>query len=137
MNYSRIFLGGILGGVVANVVSIAINAGVLGARYEELEAQDVFLKEPRLPFLFVWIAVLFFVSIGLVWLYAAARKALGPGPKTALAVGLAVGLIAAVPSFVVHYSWSHFGGYISGLWALDTILGSTLATLAGAWAYKE
>ena len=137
MNYPRIFLGGILGGVVSTIVTLLINAGLLGTRYEQLQATGVFLKEPRLPFLFVWILVLFLVAIGLVWLYAAARTRMGPGPKTALAVGITVGLIAAVPCFVVHYSWSQFGGYVSGLWALDTVIGSSLATLAGAWVYKE
>ena len=113
MNYGRIVLGGIVGGVASNVVSIAINAGILGARYEALMKKGVFPAEPRLPFMAVWTAVLFLVAIGLVWLYAAARGTLGPGPKTAFAVGLGVGLIAAVPSFIVHYSWTQFGGYMA------------------------
>jgi len=137
MNYQRILLGGLLGGVVFNAFSMVINIVGLGARYEILQKQDVFRVEPRLPFLPLWLLMIFAVSVGLVWLYAAARKQLGPGPKTAIMVGLAVGLIAGLPHPMAGYAWSYQGGFVSLMQAIEFIAGCTLATVAGGWLYKE
>jgi hypothetical protein len=137
MKVGRIVLGGIVGGIAFNVVSMAINILALGRRYEILQAQEVFRKEPRLPFLPLWLLVIFAVSIGLVWLYAAARPRLGPGPKTALLVGVTVGLIAGIPHPMAQYSWSYQGGFVSLFQAIEFVLGCAVATLAGAWVYKE
>lgn len=137
MNYGRILLGGLVGGVVFNVVSFALELGVLMERYAVLQGMGFFRKEPRLPFIFLWMVALFLVSIGLVWLYAAARPRFGPGPGTAVCVGLVAGLIATIPPSLVTYSWTYTGGCVTGLWALETVVGSIAATLAGGWLYKE
>ena len=137
MNYGRIVLGGIVGGVVYNVVGIVVNMIALGERYKILQDQRIFRVEPRLPFLPIYILIIFAISIGLVWLYAAVRPRLGPGPGTALTVGLLVGLIHAVPAAIAQFSWSYAGGVVSLWQAIETVAGSALATLAGAWAYRE
>jgi len=137
MNYGRIVLGGIVGGIAYTIVSIVVNMAALGARYELLQGKNVFRAEPRLPFLPIYILLLLAVSIGLVWLYAAARTRLGPGPKTALTVGLLVGLIAAVPHALAQYCWSYVGGFVSLWQGIEVIVGSVLATLVGGWMYRE
>ncbi len=137
MNYGRIVLGGIVGGVAYNAVSILVNVLVLGGRYHILQTQGVFRKEPRLPFLPIYVLLLLVLSIGLVWLYAAARPRLGPGPRTALTVGLVVGSIAALPHALSQYCWSYAGG-VTSLWqGIETIAGSAAATLVGAFLYRE
>ena len=137
MNTGRIFLGGIAGGVAFNAVSMAINIAALGDRYALLQSQEVFRKEPRLPFVPLWLLAIFLVSIGLVWLYAAARQRLGPGPRTAMMIGLTVGLIAGVPHPMAQYAWSYQGGFVSLFQAIEFVAGCTAATLVGAWVYKE
>jgi hypothetical protein len=137
MRTGRILLGGIAGGVVFNAFSMILGMAALMHRYEILQAQGVFRKEPRLPFVPAWILAIFLVSIGLVWLYAAARERLGAGPRTAILVGLTVGLIAGVPHPLAQYAWSYQGGFVSLLQAIEFAGGCTLATLAGAWIYKE
>lgn len=137
MNYPRILLGGVVGGIAYNAVSFVINAFMLMPRYDMLVKQEVFRAEPRLPFMALYPLLLFLVSIGLVWLYAAVRPRLGPGPGTALSVGLVVGLIQALPVNLALYSWSYAGGFVSMGWALEYILGCALATLAGGWLYRE
>ncbi|MGH9023121.1 MAG: hypothetical protein ACRDV9_08485 [Acidimicrobiia bacterium] len=136
MNRSRIVLGGIMGGLIFNLVSFGIHAGVLAQRYEGIKPA-ILRQEPRLPFLPVYALLLIVLSMGLVWLYAAARPRLGAGPRTALAVGLVVGLIAGLPGNLAQYAWSYVGGFISMWWAIEMVAGCTLATLAGAWLYKE
>jgi len=137
VNSKRIILGGIAGGVAFNLVSIALGAAVLMRRYEILQAQEVFRKEPRIPFVPAWIGAIFLVSIGLVWLYAAARKQLGPGPRTALLVGLVAGLVAGVPHPMAQYAWSYQGGVVSLFQAIEFVAGCVAATLVGAWIYRE
>lgn len=137
MNYGRIALGGIVGGIVYTVVSMAVNVGALGSRYELLQQRGIFRVEPRLPFLPIYIVLLVVVSMGLVWLYAAARTRLGPGPGTAFSVGVMVGLIGTLPPALAQFSWSHVGGFVSLWHAIEHVAGCALATLAGAWVYKE
>lgn len=136
MNGKRVLMGGLVGGLVYNAVSFLINAHLLMPRYQILHDQGHLRQEPRLPFA-LYCLLLFVVSIGLVWLYAAARTHLGPGPRSALLVGLVVGLIAGVPMGLVEYSWGYYGGYVSLWWTLDRVLGSALATLVGGWVYKD
>ena len=137
MNYARIFLGGIVGGIAYTLVSTLVNMLALGARYELLQTAKVYRADPRLPFLPIYILVLVVISTGLVWLYAAARTRLGAGPRTALTIGLAVGLVAAVPHALAQYCWSYAGGFVSLWQGIETIAGSMVATLVGGWMYRE
>lgn len=137
MNIKRVVLGGLLGGVVANLVSMIIGLALLMPRYELLQKSGIFRAEPRLPFAPLWILLLLVIPIGLVWLYAAARPRLGPGPVTALRIGLTVGLIAGLPYNMAAYAWSYEGGFVALWHAIDTMAGYTLATLVGAWFYRE
>ncbi len=137
MNQNRILLGGIVAGLVFWVVSLAIDAGLLMERYTRLQASGHMRAEPRLPFMAVYPLVLLGVGVLLVWLYAAARPRLGAGPRTALLVGLAVGLVAGVPGNVAQFSWTYMGGYVSLWWMIEMVAGCALGTLIGAALYKE
>jgi hypothetical protein len=73
----------------------------------------------------------------LVWVYAAVRPRLGPGPRTAAVTGLVVWLMAyCLPNL----SNAAFGflplklTLIGTLWGLAELLG---ASLIGAWLYRE
>ena len=137
MNRGRILLGGLLGGVVFNVVSILVNVVVLGNRYKILTDAGVFRTEPRGAFMAVHPLLLFVSAIGLTWLYAAARPRLGAGPKTALQVGLLAGLVTSLPSNFAQYAWTRTGGTVAMWWTIEMAAGCALATLAGAWVYRE
>ena len=137
MNYRKIVLGGLAGGVAFSIVSIAINLGFLMKRYLLLMDTGVLRKEPRIVFPLVWFPVLFLVSIGCVWFYAAVRPRLGAGPRTALTVGCLIGLMAGVPLNVSNYAWTYTGGFVSLFWTLEILLGCIAATLVGAWIYRE
>ena len=50
VNRGRVFLGGLLGGVVWNVWSVAVQFLIIGmARYQAAQNSGQFLKEPRYP----------------------------------------------------------------------------------------
>src|SRR5213594_1209761 len=137
MNTARIVIGGVVGGIVYNIVSILVNVVALGERYKLLQSTGIYRQEPRLPFLPIWIVLTILVSIGLAWLYAVARPRLGPGPMTALLVGLVVGLICSIPGAVAEYSWAYSGGLVAMWRVIQVIGGSILATLAAGWLYTE
>lgn len=137
MNRGRIVMGGLLGGLVFFVVSILVNVVVLADRYKILIDAGVMRADPRGAFMAVHPLLLLLAGIGLTWLYAAARPRLGPGPRSALQVGLLAGLVTSLPSNFAQFAWTHAGGYVSMWWTIEMAVGCSLATLAGAWVYRE
>jgi hypothetical protein len=139
LNRGRIWLGGIAGGVVWAVWSFLIGNFVIGnARYAAATASGLFLKQPRYPFFIgQWIVILFILAIILAHLYAWSRATLGPGPMTALKIGLVVGFAAGFPDNFGQAAWSPIERMFPLGWMLDLWVGSILATLVAGWLYRE
>ena len=94
INTGRVIQGGLLAGFVINLISMLNNSLIVGGRIMAAQQAGFFIQEPRFAFMPVWLIVMFLVGIGLVWLYAAVRTRLGPGPGTALTVGIVVVLFS-------------------------------------------
>ena len=138
MNSKRIFLGAVAGGVVWTIWSMVVNTAVLGARYEAAQQANQFLKEPRYAFfLGYWILTLFLLSYVLAWLYASARATLGPGPGTALRIGLLVGFAISFPLNFSVATWMPLDRFFPLWWMLELWVGAVLATLVAGWLYKD
>ena len=133
INWSRVVLGGLVAGVVVNVLEGALGF-LMHSQWEEA------MKTMKPPSGVVMAAHLFWsfvIGIAAIWLYAAARPRYGPGPATAMRIGFVVWLF-------VHATFSLAAGtmellpaklmWISAAWSLPETL---LATLAGAWLYRE
>jgi len=137
LNHARVWLGGIVGGIVWNAWSFFIGMKQ-GPYYEAMQKQGLFLKEPRYPF-FVgqWILLIFVMSIILAYLYAWIRNTAGPGPKTALKLGILVGFCAGFPNNFAAATWSAMPRELPLGWMLDTWVGMILASLAAGFLYKE
>jgi len=87
----------------------------------------------------VLMVVLGFVSgIASIWLYAAIRPLYGAGPGTAALAGVAAGLLAGV---LPDIGWGLTLRLIpASVWVGDavfTLVVTVIATLLGAWVYKE
>ena len=138
INCKRVVLGGILGGIVWALWSMIIHMTLLARRYEAAQANGEFLAEPRYPGFVVWYMLLL-IALGIVlaWLYAASRATLGPGPLSAVKVGLAVGLIQAIPANFAGSAWAPISRYFHLGWVLEGLVGCVLATLFAGWYYKE
>jgi len=139
LNRGRLWLGGIVGGVVWVVWSFIINLAVIGpSRYTQAQDAGQFLKQPRYPaFEAQWIVMLFVLAIILAHLYAWVRQTLGPGPKTALKVGCLVGFAAGFPSNFGTATWGTMSRIFPLGWLLELWVGSILATLVAGALYKE
>jgi hypothetical protein len=88
INWARVFLGGVLAGVIINVFEIAWSGFVLAKQWHAAMSA---LGHP-LPSAAIWIFALEALGMGIaaVWLYAAIRPRFGAGLKTAVAAGLAL-----------------------------------------------
>src|SRR5882762_4489114 len=133
----RVILGGLLAGLVINVVC-GVNYGlIIGKRIMEAQQHGHFLQQPRFPFQLAWMLLMFPVGIALVWLYAAVRPRLGPGPGTALKVGLVAGFLMGVPDNLANAAWGLSGRYLPTMWMIEHVVACMLGTLVGAWLYRE
>jgi hypothetical protein len=139
VNSGRVIAGGLVAGLIMNISEAALHGGVLGpdvtSLYEALGRTPV--ASPAALTLLV--AATFVLGLTAVWLYAAMRPRFGPGPKTAILAGLAVWACAHL------FSGAYLAGGFPGLitprlawlpvaWGL---VEAPLATLAGAWLYRE
>jgi hypothetical protein len=133
INWKRVILGGIVAAVVVNVLE-----GVLGFLMQsEWKAAMKNMKPPGGAVMASHLLWSFVIGIATIWLYAAIRPRYGPGAATALRAGfvvwlfvhatfsLAVGAMDLLPQKIM---------LISAAWSLPVTL---VATLAGAWVYRE
>ena len=138
LNTSRIWLGGLAGGVAWTIWSAALGMTVLGPRYPAMQAAGLFLKESRYPFFAgQWILTLFVIAILLAHLYAWSRATLGAGPATAIKIGAIVGFAAGFPSNLAQAAWSPVPRIFPLIWMLDLWVGCIIATVVAGWMYRD
>jgi hypothetical protein len=140
VNTKRVWIGGLAGGVVWLVWAMIVNFGLLMPKYQAAMQAGTMLGEEtrRYPFfMLVWLVQFFVFGVLLAALYAGVRKAWGPGPVTAVKVGLIGGLLAGFPVNFYLATWSPMSRGIPGGWVLELLVGAVLATLAAGWFYKE
>ena len=137
LNRARIWLGGIAGGIVWNAWSFFIQTRL--TPYEAaMQKAGIFLKEPRYTYFpAVWMVMLFVMSIVLAHLYAWCRATAGPGPRTAVEIGMIAGFCAGFPSNFGVAAWSPMPRMLPLGWMLDMWIGAILATLVAGFLYKE
>jgi hypothetical protein len=136
INVGRVILGGLLAGLIINVAESILNMAIMA------ESWELAMRELNVPpvsggTIAVYMVVGFLLGIVAVWIYAAIRPRFGPGPKSAVLAGLIVWLLA--------YAWRLLdigltGLFDPGLLALPAAWGLVevvVATLAGAWLYRE
>jgi hypothetical protein len=136
INTGRVILGGLLAGLVFNTGETILNAVVLAEPMQALaEAHN--LTEPGPAAIGVFVVLGFILGIVMVWLYAAVRPRLGPGPKTAAMVGVAVWFFAYVISTAGMVAMGMASANVAALILVWGLVELVLAALAGGWAYKE
>ncbi|MGB8012461.1 MAG: hypothetical protein WCF68_12670 [Terriglobales bacterium] len=137
LNTTRVWLGGIAGGIVWNAWCFFIEMR-LAPLYAAVQKQGLFLRQSRYPF-FVgqWIVLLFVMSILLAYLYAWSRATAGPGLKTALKIGMIVGFCAGVPCNFGQAAWSAVPRMMPLGWLLEMWAGAILSTVVAGFLYKE
>lgn len=139
INWGRVFLGGLLAGVVINVGEFLFHAVIFKDQVAEM--MRALGKDPATVMtgnaVVIWNILGFLAGIAAVWLYAAIRPRYTAGAKTALIAGIAVWFFARFLGALAEMNMglSSQRMIMTGLvWGLVEIV---IATIAGAWLYKE
>jgi hypothetical protein len=133
-----VLIGGLIAGVVGNVLGFAawglflkpnLSAALLALGHPMQETVGTTVLMVVLSFL---------MGILEIWLYAAIRPRYGAGPRTAALAGVAAGLLIGVFPDI---GWGLTLRLIpAGAWVADAVVSLVvivIATVLGAWAYKE
>ncbi len=136
INLTRVLLGGLLAGVVINVGEGILNELILRGDWEAA------MQALQLPMVggviqgVLFIVLGFVLGIVAVCIYASIRPRFGAGVKTAVIAGLTVWVLIYIgfgfPFLAGVFPTKLF--WISAVWGLVEV---PLATVAGAWVYKE
>jgi hypothetical protein len=135
-NRGRVILGGLLAGLVINVVEFISNGVVLreawGQAMQALGKAGI--SAGAIVMFNVWG---FLLGIAAVWLYAAIRPRYGPGPATAIRAGLATWAIAVFLSNLASLPMGLVPARLIVISTIVALVEIVAGTLAGAWLYKE
>ena len=136
INWARVFGGGLVAGVIINISEFILNVPVIGADFDEVMRS--MNREPPGPGA-IMVFVLMGIALGIlaVWLYAAIRPRMGPGPKTAACAGSVVWTLAYLYPNIGFMAMDFFPTrliVIAVVWGFFEVI---IATVAGAWLYKE
>jgi hypothetical protein len=138
INTGKVIVGGIVGGIVANVIDFVtqtyVLAGMTTAAMTQLNPS--LAHNPAGSQIAGFVVLDFVWIIANVWIYAAIRPRFGPGPKTAAYAGIVSWVIGStVAGFFCVLGFFGTGLFIaSGLVAL---VNSIVSTMVGARFYTE
>ena len=136
-NRGRVVLGGLLAGIVINVVEFITNGVVLREAWgKAMQAlgKPAELTAGAIVVFNIWG---FLLGIAAVWLYAAIRPRYGAGPNTAIRAGLVTWAVAVFLANLGNYPLGLFPMRLLVITSVVALFEIVIATLAGAWLYKE
>lgn len=136
-NRGRVILGGLLAGVVINVVEYLTNGVILkGAWGQAMTAlgKPTDISAGAIAIFNLWG---FLLGIGAVWIYAAIRPRYGAGAGTAVRAGLATWALAVFLADLSNYPLGLFPVRLLVITSIVALFEIVVATVVGAWLYKE
>ncbi len=137
INWGRVILGGIVAGIVVNISEFLLHAVVLKTAGEE--AMKALGKTVSMTgaTIAIWLIWGFLFGIAAVWLYAAIRPRYGAGPGTAAKAGIGAWFFAHFLCAIVFMNMGLFPSGSMTVPLIWTLVEAIVATVVGAWAYKE
>ena len=136
INVARVILGGLVAGLVLNVIDFVMYGMVLKADFDN--ALHALGRPPvNNNMIMIFVGLDFLFGIWMVWLYAAIRPRFGAGPKTAVIAGVALWFFV----FLLHaVGEAPLGLFPMRLYTIGVIVGLVqyaVAGAVGAYVYKE
>jgi hypothetical protein len=138
INTGKVVAGGLLAGLVLNVFDFVGNMTVFAQDNQDMLKRLNLDPAVATDFSFAipWIVVDFVIGLLIVFTYAGFRPRFGPGPKTAVTAGLCLWLaVTAVLSGFTSMGVFTQSMMIKG--SLFALVNTAVASVVGAWAYKE
>ena len=136
INIGRVILGGLLAGLVMNIGETILNVPILGAQMDAA-TESLGLDPVGGGAIAMFVIMTFAFGILLVWLYAAVRPRLGPGPKTAVIIGVVIWFLAYLGPTVGMNVMGILPGRLAVIGSIWGLVELPLAAVAGAWLYRE
>jgi len=135
INWGRVFVGGLVAGLIINLFEYVTNGVLLAANWDAaMKALGRHFPASAIP---VFIVGGFITGVAAIWLYAAARPRFGAGPKTAALTGFAYWIMGyALPTL----GQIPVGLFPKRLLVIGSIVGLVeivVASIVGAWLYRE
>ena len=138
INAGKVVTGGLLAGLVFNILDFANNYLLVGADFQanatRLGLDPAVAESPA--GIATWVVLDFLMGILIVWTYAAIRPRFGPGVKTAIYAGL----VPFLGITLVIFGLTQGGLFPMALFVKQTVIAlviTCVGAVAGAWAYKE
>lgn len=136
INLQRVLLGGLVAGLVLNVVDFLVYGVFLGEEFEAaLAALGAEMEGSAAMATFITLDFLY--GIVLVWLYAAIRPRFGPGPGTAIRAGLVLWVAVALLHAVGEAAMGLFPARLYIIGTVVALFLLPIAAMAGAYFYRE
>ena len=137
INMGRVILGGIVAGIVADLLGYLVDGVMLAPRWAEgmkSLGHSAFSSNA-----WIWFNLLGLASgIVLIWLYASIRPRFGAGPRTALYAGLAIWIVGVLlPNAGLMWAAGLFPANLTLMTTLGGLVEVIVGALAGAALYKE
>jgi hypothetical protein len=136
INVGRWLAGGLVAGIVVWLVEGLASFIYANDMLATLEAHGLGMTEGAAA-IGLSALVSLISGLALAFFYAAARPRLGPGPRTAVTVAVALWLGGYVPSLLGYVMLGLFTSRTLVLWGAVGLVDMTLGALAGGWIYRE
>ena len=136
-NRIRVVLGGLMAGVVINVIEYVTNGVILQdswAHTMQALGRPAVVSTGAIVTFNIWG---FLLGIAAVWIYAAIRPRYGAGAMTAVRAGLAAWALAVFLSNLSTYALALFPTRLLVITAVIALADIIVGTLVGAWLYSE
>jgi len=141
ISWDRVLLGGLVAGVVWWITEGLVEGMILGADWASAmlalgrsQAEQQAGVGQFMIYVTIW--CLFAGSLG-VWIYAAIRPRFGAGAKTAVIAGIALWCGIYLAPSIFHWALRLWPAKLTCIPLTAGFFESILATLTGAWLYKE
>ena len=137
INWGRVVVGGLLAGVVLNIVDFVFFGMVM--KQDIAAAMQALGKQPGAMDSLVPLFVVldFGYGIGLLWVYAAIRPRFGAGAKTAVIAGVAVWFFVSLLHALGEAPMGLFPQQMYTVGTIVELVKYAAAGVVGAYVYKE
>jgi hypothetical protein len=137
INTGRVILGGIVAGIVSDILGFLVDGLWLAPRWNEaLKALGRGNFEPNQMIGFNLLGIV--CGLVAIWIYAAIRPRFGPGVATAIRAGVAVWVLGTLlPNLGFMYLGRLFPHHLTLYTTVGGLFEVVLGTIAGAIVYRE
>lgn len=136
INVARWIAGGVAAGVLIWLIEGTASVFYMGDMEKAMAEHNLKMEMSAGAFA-ITIIVSLVSGLALVFFYAASRPRFGPGPKTAAIIAVAFWSGAVFVSLMGYKMLGLFQGQMLAVWGFIGLVEMILASILGAWIYRE